>query len=90
MIRASEPVTWLAGSGPRRPINCSLCGALLGSWYQYQTTFYPHLRPCSAECERLLAFAAARQHVPRQWREYPSDWRMPLLASAMIEREALR
>lgn len=85
MIAAPNPVTPLGRNGPRRPIVCSLCGARLGAWYQYRFTFYPYLRQCSDRCERLLDFANARHHVPAHWRDYPDEWRAPLLASAMIE-----
>lgn len=91
MQAATSPVTRLSSCGkPRRPIVCSLCGHLLGAWYQYQTTCYPYFVRCTAQCERLLAFAECREHVPRDWRGFPDEWRAPLLASAMIEQEAKR
>jgi len=88
MQRADNPVTLLRLFRPRRPIVCSLCGELLGAWFQYQYTFYPYMRPCTKQCEQLLEFANERHHVPRQWRDYPEEWRAPLLAAAFVESEA--
>lgn len=84
MIRADNPVTPLRDGCARRPITCSLCGSLLGAWYQYQYTFYPHFHDCTERCEGLLVFADAHHDVPRGWREYPNKWRAPLLASALV------
>jgi hypothetical protein len=87
VFSAEYPVTLLHGLKPRRPIECSLCGRLLGAWWQYQTTMYPYFVPCSEQCETLLTFAGKRNGVPKQWREYPQEWRSALLAAAMIEKE---
>jgi hypothetical protein len=88
MISVEHPVTPLHNFKPRRPIVCSLCGTRLGAWWQYKTTYYPHYERCSERCEALLAFANRRQHVPRSWRDYPDEWRAPLLAAALVEKEA--
>lgn len=86
MIVAHDPVTLLRGNKPRRPIICSLCGRMLGAWWQYKTAFYPHMTRCTDECERLLEFSRDGSGVPRQWREYPEEWRAPLLAAALVEK----
>jgi hypothetical protein len=90
VIPADAPVTPLRDLKPRRPIACSLCGRLLGAWWQYKTTMYPYFVSCSQRCETLIAFVGESKGVPRQWRDYPQEWRSPLLAAAMIERETDR
>lgn len=82
------PVTPVRGGKPRRPIHCSICGRLIGSWFLYQTTHYPHMARCTERCETLIEFSRVRVGVPRNWRNYPQDWRAPLLATALLEKSA--
>ena len=86
-MNAEAPVTQLRRDmKPRRPIECSLCGRLIGAWYLYQTTHYPHMHNCTERCERLIEFTRKKSGVPSAWREYPIEWRAPLVAAALVEK----
>jgi len=88
MIPTAAPITRLIGNKPRRPIECSICGALIGSWWQYGVNFYPYMRDCDSTCERLIRFSRGRNGVPREWREFPLEWRSTVLAAGLAELKA--
>jgi hypothetical protein len=58
---------------------------MIGAWYLYQTTYYPWWHECTNRCETLFEWTTHKRHVPKQWRDYPVEWREPLLAAAMLE-----
>jgi hypothetical protein len=69
--------------GPLYPVNCPVCGTLLGSFYRDGLSLYAYSRSCMPRCEQIWAFAKHRS----RWRELPPNIRQLQIAIWMLDHE---
>jgi len=68
---------------PLYPIECPICGALLGAFYRHGLSLRAYSRGCTPRCETMWDFARKK----RKWRELPEAWRGVEIAIEMLEGE---
>lgn len=71
---------------PLYPIECPICGTLVGSYYRDGLSLRAHARACSDRCQTLWQYARGRG----QWRDLPPDLRQVYLAAGALDAQAQR
>lgn len=69
------------GGGPLYPVNCPICGKLLGALYRDGYSLKPFAVDCTSRCGFLWGYGKGRSG----WRDLPFDLRQIQLAAGVLD-----